>query len=147
MSPNLSHKAEILLVEDNPADVQLTKIALEEGKIINNLNVVMDGEEAVAYLKRQGKFENAARPDIILLDLNLPKIDGREVLEIIKEDDSLKTIPVVVLTSSSAEEDIIKTYRLHANCFITKPVDFEQFIKVVISIESFWVSIVKLPPN
>ncbi|MHA1104883.1 MAG: response regulator [Promethearchaeota archaeon] len=138
---------EILLVEDNPGDIRLTKEAMKEAKIINNLNVVEDGVEALAYLRKKGKYKNANRPDLILLDLNLPKKNGREVLDDIKQDKNLKLIPVVILTVSRAEEDIFKTYELHANCFITKPVDMDQFIKVVKSIEQFWFSIAKLPPN
>jgi len=138
---------EILLVEDNPGDIRLTKEAMKEAKIINNLNVVEDGVEALAYLRKKGKFKGANRPDLILLDLNLPKKNGREVLAEIKQDINLKQIPVVILTVSRAEEDVLKTYELHANCFITKPVDMDQFIKVVKSIEDFWFSIVKLPPN
>ena len=138
---------EILLVEDNPGDVRLTKEAMKEAKIFNILNVVEDGVEALAYLRKKGKFKDVNRPDLILLDLNLPKKNGREVLTEIKQDINLKQIPVVILTISKAEEDIIKTYELHANCFITKPVDMDQFIKVVKSIEDFWFSIVKLPPN
>ena len=138
---------EILLVEDNPGDIRLTKEAMKEAKIINNLNVVEDGVEALAYLRKKGKFKDANRPDLILLDINLPKKNGREVLAEIKQDKNLKQIPVIILTISKAEEDIIKTYELHANCFITKPVDMDQFIKVVKSIEYFWFSIVKLPPN
>jgi len=138
---------EILLVEDNPGDVRLTKEAMKEAKIINNLNVVEDGVEALAYLRKKGKYKDANRPDLILLDLNLPKKNGREVLAETKQDKNLKLIPVVILTVSRAEEDIFKTYELHANCFITKPVDMDQFIKVVKSIEHFWFSIVKLPPN
>jgi chemotaxis family two-component system response regulator Rcp1 len=136
---------EILLVEDNPGDIRLTKEALKEGKVRNSLNVVMDGEEAMAFLRKEGEFTGAPRPDLILLDLNLPKKDGREVLAEIKDDDDLKSIPVVVLTTSQAEEDIARTYDLHANCYITKPVDLEQFLNVVHSIEEFWLSIVKLP--
>lgn len=136
---------EILLVEDNLGDVRLTQEALRDGKILNNLSVVRDGMEALAFLHREGEYKDAPRPDIILLDLNLPKKDGREVLEQIKTDNELKTIPVVVLTISKAEEDILKSYKLHANCFITKPVDLEQFMKVAHSIEEFWLSIVKLP--
>ena len=136
---------EILLVEDNPADVRLTKEALKEGKILNNMNVAKDGVEALAFLHREGKYGNAPRPDIILLDLNLPKKNGRDVLAEIKDDPALKRIPVVVLTTSKAEEDILRTYDLHANCFITKPVDLEQFIAVVQAIEYFWLSVVKLP--
>jgi len=138
---------EILLVEDNPADVRLTKEALKSGKILHSLSVVGDGVEALAFLRRQGKYKDARRPDLILLDLNLPKKGGREVLEEIKSDDELKSIPVVVLTVSKAEEDVLKTYRLHANCYITKPVDLDQFISVVQSIEDFWFSIVQLPPK
>ena len=138
---------EVLLVEDNPGDIRLTKEAMKEAKIINNLNVVEDGVEALAYLRKKGNFKGVKRPDLILLDINLPKKNGREVLAEIKQDIQLKQIPVVILTVSNAEEDIIKTYELHANCYITKPVDMEQFIKVVKSIDAFWFSIVKLPPN
>jgi CheY-like chemotaxis protein len=138
---------EILLVEDNPADVRLTIEALKEEKVYNNLHVVNDGEDALFFLRRQGKYSNAIRPDLVLLDLNLPKIDGREVLKEVKSDDKLKQIPVVVLTASKAEEDIIKSYNLHANCYITKPVDLKQFIKVAQSIQNFWFTIVKLPPK
>jgi chemotaxis family two-component system response regulator Rcp1 len=137
--------AKILLVEDNPGDVRLTREALREGKILNELSVVEDGVEALAFLRRQGRYAEAVRPDLILLDLNLPKKDGREVLEEIKGDGALKKIPVVVLTTSAAERDILKAYDLHANCYITKPVDLEQFIKVVQLIEDFWLTIVKLP--
>ena len=137
----------ILLVEDNPGDVRLTQEVLKEGKIKNTLNVVMDGEEALQYLHKEGKFSTAELPDIILLDLNLPKIDGREVLEHIKKDPDLKRIPVIVLTTSDAQNDILKMYDNHANCYITKPVDFAQFINVVKSIEDFWLTIVKLPPK
>ena len=136
---------EILLVEDNPGDARLTKEALAEGKVLNHMSVVEDGVFALAYLRKEGQFANARRPDIILLDLNLPRMDGRELLAIIKVDTDLKCIPVVVLTTSKAEEDIFKSYDLHANCFITKPVDLEQFIKVVRSIEEFWFTVVKLP--
>ncbi|MEO8553820.1 MAG: response regulator [Kofleriaceae bacterium] len=134
---------EILLVEDNPADVRLTQEALREGKVKNNLSVARDGEEALAFLRREG----APRPDLILLDLNLPRRDGREVLKEIKADPDLRRIPVVVLTTSSAEVDILKSYELHANCYITKPVDLEQFITVVKSIDDFWLTIVKLPSD
>jgi chemotaxis family two-component system response regulator Rcp1 len=137
----------ILLVEDNPADIRLTKEVLKEGKIINNLNVVMDGEEALSFLKRKGPYKNIILPDIILLDLNLPKKDGREVLTEIKDDPNLKYIPVIVLTTSAAEQDVLNMYAHHANCYITKPVDFNQFIKVIRSIENFWLTIVKLPHN
>ena len=134
---------EILLVEDNPADVRLTQEALREGKVRNNLHIARDGEEALAFLRREGE----PRPDLILLDLNLPRRDGREVLKEIKSDRRLMTIPVVVLTTSAAEADIVKSYSLHANCYITKPVDLEQFITVVKSIDDFWLTIVKLPPD
>lgn len=136
---------EILLVEDNPGDVRLTREALKEGKVWNNLHLVEDGDAAVAFTKRTGPYANAPRPDIILLDLNLPKKDGREVLAILKADEDLRRIPVVILTSSEAEEDILKAYNLNVNCYITKPVDFEQFIKVVRVIEEFWLTVVKLP--
>jgi two-component system, chemotaxis family, response regulator Rcp1 len=143
----ISRPIEVLLVEDNPGDVRLTREALKEGKVRNNLHVVADGVEAIAFLKKQGKFSAAVRPDVILLDLNLPRKDGREVLEEIKADASLRHIPVVILTSSQAEQDIVRAYDLHANCYVTKPVDFEQFITVVRSIEDFWFTIVKLPPE
>ncbi len=136
---------EILMVEDNPGDARLAEEALRDGKVFNNINVVPDGEQAMHYLRRQDCFTDAKRPDIILLDLNLPRKDGREVLAEIKSDPTLQRIPVVVLTTSESEEDILHTYDLHANCFIIKPVDFEQFIKVVKSIEGFWFTIVKLP--
>lgn len=136
---------EILLVEDNPGDVRLTEEVFKEAKIQNNLQVVMDGVEAMAFLRREGKYADAPQPDIILLDLNLPKKDGREVLAEIKADPVLRRIPVVALTTSKAEEDILKTYALHLNCYIVKPVDFEQFMKVVSSIEDFWLTVVKLP--
>ncbi|MGB9978407.1 response regulator [Methanobacterium sp.] len=136
---------EILLVEDNEGDVGLVEEVFHEAKIMNNLNVAEDGEEAILFLRREGKFSNVPSPDIILLDLNLPGKDGREVLKEIKEDDELKRIPVVILTTSKAEEDILKSYNLHANSYITKPVDFDQFIKVIKSIENFWLDIVKLP--
>jgi len=135
----------ILLVEDSPGDVRLTMEAFKDGKICNHLDVVMDGEEALAFLRREGKYADESLPNLILLDLNLPKKDGREVLMEIKNDKELKRIPVVVLTTSVAEKDILKTYDLHANCYITKPVDFDQFITVVKSIEDFWLTIVKLP--
>jgi chemotaxis family two-component system response regulator Rcp1 len=136
---------QVLLVEDNPGDVRLTKEALKEGKMLNRVTVVGDGVEALSFLRRQGKYADAGQPDLILLDLNLPKKDGRQVLAEIKADPGLKRIPVVVLTTSSAEEDILKTYDLHANCYVTKPVDLEQFMRVVKSIEDFWVTVVKLP--
>ena len=141
-----SSPVEILLVEDNPGDVRLTKEALKEGKVYNNLHWAKDGVEALEFLKRQGKHAKAPRPDIILLDLNLPKKDGREVLALIKKDSDLKQIPVVVLTTSEAEEDVLKSYELHANCYVTKPVDLEKFIHVVQSIDRFWLTVVTLPP-
>jgi two-component system, chemotaxis family, response regulator Rcp1 len=140
-----SRAIEILLVEDSPGDVRLTREALREGKVRNRLHVVVDGVEALSFLRREGAYRDAVRPDVILLDLNLPRKDGREVLHEIKADEALRTIPVVILTSSQAEEDICRAYELHANCYITKPVDLEQFITVVRSIEMFWFSIVKLP--
>lgn len=136
---------EILLVEDNPGDVRLTQEVLKEGKVCNNLSVVKDGVEALAFLRQQGIFSEAPHPDLILLDLNLPKKDGREVLMEIKADAALQYIPVVILTTSQAEEDIVRAYSLHGNCYINKPVDLNQFIKVIKSIEEFWLTIVKLP--
>jgi CheY-like chemotaxis protein len=138
---------EILLVEDNPGDARLATEALKDAKVKNNLHWVRDGVEAMAFLRREGKYADAPHPDVILLDLNLPRKDGREVLAEIKEDEALRRIPVVILTVSSAEEDIIKTYNLHANCYIRKPVDFDQFIEVVKSINDFWLTIVTLPTN
>ncbi len=136
---------EILLVEDNPGDVRLTREALRDGKIYNNLYVARDGVEAMAFLRKIDQYANAPRPDLILLDLNLPRKDGHEVLAEVKTDENLRRIPVVILTTSQAEEDIIKTYDLHVNCYITKPVDLDQFVKIVKSIEDFWLTIVKLP--
>ena len=136
---------EVLLVEDNPGEVRLTAEALKEAKLLNRLSVVGDGVEALAFLRQEGQYASAPRPDLILLDLNMPRKDGREVLAEIKADDNLKRIPVVILTVSQAEEDILKSYDLHANCYITKPVGFEQFMQVVKTIEQFWLSIVKLP--
>ncbi len=136
---------EILLVEDNPGDVRLTQEALGEAKVRNNLAVAKDGVEALAYLRREPPFEAAARPDLILLDLNLPRKDGREVLAEIKADADLRRLPVVVLTTSSAEKDVLESYNLYANCYITKPVDLDQFVRIVSSIEDFWLTIVKLP--
>jgi two-component system, chemotaxis family, response regulator Rcp1 len=136
---------EILLVEDSPGDVRLTREALREGKIRNNLSVVPDGVEALAFLRREGRYAGAPRPDVILLDLNLPRKDGREVLAEVKADERLRRIPVVVLTTSRDEQDVLRSYDLHANCYITKPVDLDQFIAVVRSIETFWLTIVTLP--
>ena len=147
MSPEYGSPIEILLVEDNAGDIRLTREALSEAKVANNLAVARDGVEALEYLRREGPHAQAARPDIILLDLNMPRMDGRELLQHIKADASLAAIPVVVLTTSKAEEDIVKSYQLHANCYITKPVDLEQFLKVVRSIEDFWLTVVRLPPK
>jgi CheY-like chemotaxis protein len=138
---------EILLVEDNPGDVRLTREALKDGKVLTSLHVVEDGAAALDFLYRRGKFSEAPRPDLILLDLNLPKKDGREVLATIKSDAALHLIPVVVLTTSKAEEDLLKAYNLNANCYITKPVDFDQFIRIVRTIEEFWLTVVALPPK
>jgi two-component system, chemotaxis family, response regulator Rcp1 len=139
------HPIEILLVEDNPGDARLAKEALKESKLKNNLYIADDGVEAMDFLNKKGKYKDMPRPDLVILDLNLPRKDGREVLNEIKTDDNLKRIPVVILTISKAEEDILKSYNLHANCFISKPIDLDQFIKVVKSIEDFWLTIVKLP--
>lgn len=136
---------EILLVEDNPADVRLTIEALKDAKMYNQLNVVSNGNDALTYLRRQGPYTEAVRPDLILLDLNLPKMGGLEVLDDIKNDPELRTIPVVVVTTSQAEQDIIKSYNSHANCYICKPVDLDQFMTVIQSIQNFWLTIVKLP--
>jgi len=138
---------EILLVEDNPGDVRLTQEALRESKVNNNLHVVNDGVQAMAFLHREGQFSAVPRPDLVLLDLNLPKKDGREVLTEIKANPALKRIPVVILTTSRAEEDVLRTYDLHANCYITKPVDFDQFMNVVKVVEDFWFTVVRLPPQ
>ena len=143
----LGKPVEILLVEDNPGDARLAREALKDSKIRNSLSHVEDGVEALAFLRQQGDYAAAPRPDLILLDLNLPRKDGREVLAEIMQDPDLKRIPVVILTISKDEEDVLKSYSLHANCFITKPIDLGQFMKVVKSIEDFWLTIVKLPPN
>lgn len=145
---NLGNRpVEILLVEDNEGDIRLTQEAFRDSQVGNHLNVVRDGVEAIAFLKREEKYANAVRPDIILLDLNLPKRNGIEVLAEIKQDDQLKRIPVIVLTSSQAESDILTAYDLHANCFISKPIDLDRFLRMVQSIEDFWLTIVKLPPE
>jgi CheY-like chemotaxis protein len=144
---NLGKPIDILLVEDNPGDVRLTTEVFKDSKILNNLSVVADGVETLAFLRREGRYANAPRPDLILLDLNLPKKDGREVLAEIKTHPNLQRIPVVILTTSQAEQDILKSYDLHANCYITKPVDLDGFIKIIKSIEDFWLTIVKLPPD
>lgn len=136
---------EILMVEDNPGDVILTEEGFKKGKLKNNLYVVTDGVAALDFLRKEGSYSNAIKPDLILLDLNLPKKNGQEVLVEIKQDPELRTIPVVILTSSTAEEDIVKSYKLHANCYISKPVNFDEFIKIVNSIEDFWFSIARIP--
>lgn len=136
---------EILLVEDNPGDIELTKEALEQGKLKNNINVCEDGEEALDYLLRRNQYEDAKRPDLIFMDLNLPKLNGRDVLKTIKEDSDLMSIPVVILSSSEAAKDIQSTYNLHANCFVSKPVQIDDFMRVVQTVEYFWFDIVKLP--
>jgi two-component system, chemotaxis family, response regulator Rcp1 len=138
---------DILIVEDNPGDARLIKEVLNDNKVYSSLYIVNDGVEAMHFLRAEGKYKSIPRPDLIILDLNLPKKDGREVLAEIKSDDRLKHIPIVIMTISQAEEDILKSYNLHANCYITKPIDLNQFIKVVKSIEDFWFSIVKLPPK
>jgi len=138
---------EILLVEDSPSDAALTVEALKAGKVVNKLNLVEDGVEAMAYLKCEGKYAKATRPDLIMLDLNLPRKDGREVLAELKNDPVLKTIPIIVLTTSRSDKDILQSYQLNANCYITKPVDFQQFIDVVKTIEKFWLTVVTLPPK
>jgi CheY-like chemotaxis protein len=146
-NPEMSRPVEILLVEDSPADVALTQEALQESKLRNNLNIVTDGEAAMAFLRNTPPYAGKPRPDLILLDLNLPKKNGREVLAEIKADPSLSMIPVVIMTVSQDERDVLESYRLHANCYIRKPVKFEEFIKIVKSIESFWFTIVTLPPK
>ena len=147
MSSDSVAPIEVLLVEDDPGDVLMTQEAFAEHKVGNRLAVVSDGEEAMAYLRRQGKYADAVRPDLVLLDLNLPRRDGRQVLEEIKSDESLRQIPVVVLTTSQADEDILRSYSLHANAYVTKPVDFDRFISVVRQIDDFFVTVVKLPPR
>jgi CheY-like chemotaxis protein len=142
-----SKPVDILMVDDSPEDVELTMEALKAGKVRNNLYVAKDGVEAMAFLRREGKYAETPSPDIILLDLNLPRKNGREVLAEVKSDEDLRRIPVVVLTASKSDEDILAAYDLHVNCYITKPVHFDQFVKVVNSIDEFWFSIVKLPPE
>ena len=146
-SANAGRPINILLVEDNPGDARLTMEALRDAKVRNELSVVVDGVEAMAFLRRENGYAGAPRPDLILLDLNLPRKDGREVLEEIKQDKNLQRIPIAVLTTSQAEKDILTSYDLHANCYITKPVDLDEFMRVVKGIEEFWLSIVKLPPH
>jgi chemotaxis family two-component system response regulator Rcp1 len=147
MAKKQSRAVEVLLVEDNPADVRLTQEALKDGRVLVNLTVASDGVEAIDILKRAGPHTSKARPDLILLDLNLPRKNGREVLEEIKADDDLKRIPVIVMTTSKAEQDIYKAYNLNANCYVTKPVDLDEFLNVVRSIEDFWLTIVTLPED
>ena len=147
MNSSSIQPVEILLVEDNPGDIRLTQESLKESKVFNNLHVVKDGESAMEFLNKKGQYKEVPRPNLILLDLNLPKMNGQEVLAIIKQNEELKTIPVVILTSSEADEDIVKSYNLHANCYITKPVDLEKFIDVVNAIDSFWFGIVQYPPK
>jgi chemotaxis family two-component system response regulator Rcp1 len=136
---------EILLAEDNPGDVRLTQEAFKEGRILNQLHVVSDGMEALAFLRQEGEYRQSPRPDLILLDLNMPRMNGRELLGVIKQDESLRRIPVVILTTSDAEEDIARSYDMHANCYVSKPVDFDRFIQVVRSIQDFWLAVVTLP--
>lgn len=143
----MSDMVDILLVEDNPGDVRLTREALKEAKVRNQLHVATDGVEALAFLRREGAYKEAVRPSLVLLDLNLPRKNGREVLAEMKEDPDLRRIPVVILTTSQAEQDIVKAYDLHVNCYINKPVDLDQFLQVVKSIEDFWLTLVKLPPQ
>ena len=146
-APGAFRPIEILMVEDNPGDVRLTREALKGGKVSNEMHVVEDGVAALDFLHRRGEHANAPRPDLVLLDLNLPKKDGREVLSAMKSDPALKAIPVVILTTSQAEEDVIRAYKLSCNCYVTKPVDFEQFTRIVQAIEQFWLTIVTLPPR
>lgn len=143
----LIHAVDVLLIEDNPGDVRLTREALKEAKITINLSVASDGLEAMKMLRQEAPYSSQPIPDLVLLDLNMPKMDGREVLRLIKTDDNLKRIPVVVLTTSAAEKDILQAYGLHANCYITKPVELDQFMEIVKSIEGFWLTVVKLPRN
>lgn len=147
----MSHKStkpiEILLVEDNPGDIRLTREALRDSRVLNHIHIVGDGVDALAYLLRESPYAESVRPDLILLDLNLPRMNGLELLQIIKMDENLKAIPVVILTTSQAEEDVVRSYTLHANAYVTKPVDLEQFLRVVRSIEEFWLEIVWLPDN
>jgi two-component system, chemotaxis family, response regulator Rcp1 len=147
MKPSLNNEIEILLVEDNSADVRLVQEVFKEARIHNKMRVALDGDKAIQILRREGEYARVSLPDLIILDLNLPKKDGREVLKEIKEDKNLKCIPVVILTTSNAEDDLIETYKNNANCYITKPVDLDNFIKVVKIIEDFWLNIVKLPPR
>ncbi|WP_374205828.1 response regulator [Crossiella sp. S99.2] len=145
IDPSISRPIEVLLVEDDPGDVLMTTEAFEENKVGNRLHVVSDGVAAMAFLRREGEYAQAPRPDLVLLDLNLPKMDGREVLSEIKNDPALRRIPVVILTTSEAEEDVLRSYQLHANAYVTKPVDFEQFVKVVRQVDDFFLTVVRLP--
>ncbi len=147
INPSLGRPIEILLVEDSPSDTDLTVAALARAKVCNRLSIVEDGVQAMEFLRREGEYAEAPRPDVILLDLNLPRKDGREVLAEIKADEKFKAIPVVVLTTSQAEKDVLHAYRLQASCYVTKPVDFQQFLAVVEAIEGFWLTVVKLPPG
>jgi len=145
--PDRIKPIEILLVEDSPTDALLTRRALERMKLINRLHIVEDGVKAIAFLRRQPPYADAPRPQLILLDLNMPRMDGREVLAEIKADEDLRIIPVVVLTTSNADVDVLRSYKLHANCYITKPVDFESFVQAIASLEHFWFAVVTLPPG
>jgi CheY-like chemotaxis protein len=147
LEPSDARPIDVLLVEDDEGDVLMTREALDEGKILNRLHVAGDGVEALAFLRREGPHANAARPDLVLLDLNLPRVDGRQVLQEIKADDDLRRIPVVVLTTSEAEEDVLRSYDLHANAYVSKPVDFDQFVTVIRQIDDFFISVVRLPPR
>jgi two-component system, chemotaxis family, response regulator Rcp1 len=147
VKPVQGEPIDILLVEDSPGDVRLTQEALKEGRVANRLHVVSDGEEALAFLRREGDYGDAPEPGLVLLDLNLPRLDGREVLRIMKDDAKLKRIPVVVLTTSSSDEDVLRVYNLAGNCYISKPVDYDAFLDVIRSIEDFWLSVVRLPPR
>lgn len=147
LDPDLGRPVQVLLVEDSPSDAAMTMEAMHEGRIVNQVHVATDGEMAMAFLRRQGPYADAVRPDLILLDLNLPRMDGREVLREVKADLLLKTIPVIVLTTSAAEADILKSYELHANAYVTKPVAFEAFLAAVRGIEDFWLALVHLPPQ
>lgn len=146
-NPYLGRPIEILLVEDSPSDTDLTMVAMAAAKVCNRLSVVEDGVQAMEFLRRENDYAQAPRPDLILLDLNLPRKDGREVLAEIKADEKLKSIPVVVLTTSQAEQDVLHAYALQASCYVTKPVDFRQFMEVVKAVEGFWLTVVKLPPG
>jgi two-component system, chemotaxis family, response regulator Rcp1 len=144
---NAARPVQILIVEDNPADARLVREVMRDSKVLNEIHWVPDGVEALAFLRRQGKYPNAPRPNLIFLDLNMPRKDGREVLREIKDDDSLRRIPIVVMTSSQAEEDVARAYDQHANCYVRKPIDFEQFHSVVKTLENFWFATVELPPG